>query len=482
MVPDQLSRRRYLQTTAVAALMTAGVGCQSNGDKTIEPTDAHPSETPDPAKTRSMAETGTKTDIPQIVQQYQDRFDAVVDIAAAGANLEGTEPINGIIDDHLGDDTLLYFPAGRYTLDQLQIHGKSNVGLVASPDEEVTIAPAAPIETIGNHFIDFRSVSNILLEGLTFDYTEKGYGGAVRVIASGDIVVRDLQTRGALPDQNRNGKHVAYRFDVRNPDSTGIVKRIVARDGGHKGGNGVGIYVGKDHAGSLTFRDCEIANFPNNGLYASAPGQTLDGYTGANGIVHVEGGSYENNNIANVRIGSTGSTVRDVTVVVDKVPPSPSPNKLNVRGIRLREREDLLVENCEIEIGANAGEGFGAISYHPQHGTSTVRNTEIRVDRDDYSAISATDSSNGGTEAPLRFDHVTVTGTATGGAAVEIADRSETEFQNCRIEQSGADRNGIVLINSRNCLVADSTIRVTGEPIVEENSTTSRRSLTIEDR
>ncbi|MFC7195146.1 hypothetical protein ACFQL4_11525 [Halosimplex aquaticum] len=293
-------------------------------------------------------------------------------------------------------------PDGRVRAPELRVRDVRNVGLASLPRDDAVIRPAVPRDDFREAFIDFRDVSDVLLEGITFDYTEPGYGGSLRLVTHGNFIARDLRTKGKLPDTDKSRKHVAYRFDVQDEEGIGLVERIVARDGGHDGGNGVGIFVGKDHAGTVTFRDCEVANFPNNGLYASAPGADYDGYRGANGAVHVRGGRYENNNIANIRIGSTGSTVRHATVVVDKVPPTISESDLNVRGIRLRARNGQVVEDCDIRIGEDAGEGFGAISYHPDHGSSTIKNTRIQVDRDDFSAIDATHANGGGTEAPSR--------------------------------------------------------------------------------
>ncbi|WP_246391651.1 twin-arginine translocation signal domain-containing protein [Halosimplex pelagicum] len=482
-----MSRRRFLKGTVAAALGVGAAGCGSNESEPTDREDAGtlidpdtPTDTPTATAEPTPTGTPTGTPIPEVVAEYGDQFDSIVNVVDAGADPEGSEPINDVLTDAIAEDTLVYFPAGRYALDYMEIEDVSGFGLVSIPHERTLLVPNGPVEEVGNHFIDFRGVGDILLDGLEFDFTESGVGGAIRTISEGNVVARNLRTHGKLPDRNKERKHVAYRFEVQNPEGKGLVERVVARDGGHDGGNGVGIYVGKDHAGSLTFRDCEIANFPNNGLYASAPGQTLDGYTGNNGDIHVRGGRYENNNIANVRIGSTGSTVKDVTVVVDRVPPSPSSSHLNVRGIRLRARSDQLVENCEVRIGPDAGKGFGAISYHPEHESSTIRDTTIRVDRDDFSAIDATDSSNGGSEAPLNFENVTVTGSAGGGAAVDIADRPETTLRNCRIEQSGADRRGIVFTDSENCAVIDSTIRVTGLPIETENASVDRRNLSIE--
>ncbi|WP_436926421.1 right-handed parallel beta-helix repeat-containing protein [Halosimplex amylolyticum] len=449
----------------------------------MEPTPT-PSETEtptDPAPTETEPSTPTPspspTPVPEIVERYGERYDSIVNVAqAAGDDASIDDVVATAINT---DDTLLYFPTGEYELSGLRVRNARNVGLASLPKEDAVIRPSVPRSELSEAFFDFREVADVLLEGLTFDYSESGYGGSVRVVTHGNFIARDLRTKGKLPDRDKSRKHVAYRFDVQDEEGIGLVERVVARDGGHDGGNGVGIFVGKDHAGTLTVRDCEIANFPNNGLYASAPGANYDGYRGANGAVHVRGGRYENNNIANVRIGSTGSTVRHVTVVVDKVPPTISEHDLNVRGIRIRARNGQVVEDCDIRIGEDAGEGFGAISYHPDHGSSTIKNTRIRVDRDEFSAIDATHANGGGTKAPLEFENVTISGTAAGGATVDITDRHETTFRNCEIEQTGDNREGIVFTDSEDCLVADSTIKVTGEPLEVNNSTVDRRDLTL---
>ncbi|MFC7138433.1 right-handed parallel beta-helix repeat-containing protein [Halosimplex aquaticum] len=481
MPAEERTRRGFLRAGIAAAVAAGLAGCRSDGEETVEPTPPETETPTDPAPTETEPSTPTPspspTPVPEIVERYGERYDSIVNVAQAAS---GDSSVGEVVAEGINtDDTLLYFPTGEYELPELRVRDVRNVGLASLPRDDAVIRPAVPRDDFREAFIDFRDVSDVLLEGITFDYTEPGYGGSLRLVTHGNFIARDLRTKGKLPDTDKSRKHVAYRFDVQDEEGIGLVERIVARDGGHDGGNGVGIFVGKDHAGTVTFRDCEVANFPNNGLYASAPGADYDGYRGANGAVHVRGGRYENNNIANIRIGSTGSTVRHATVVVDKVPPTISESDLNVRGIRLRARNGQVVEDCDIRIGEDAGEGFGAISYHPDHGSSTIKNTRIQVDRDDFSAIDATHANGGGTEAPLTFENVTITGKAAEGATVDIADRHGTTFRNCKIEQTGADREGIVFTNSEDCLVANSTIRVTGDPIELNDSTVDRKALTL---
>ncbi|MHC3379725.1 twin-arginine translocation signal domain-containing protein [Haloarcula sp. H-GB5] len=408
----------------------------------------------------------------------QSRFETVINAIAAGADPDGSKRVDSVLEGYTDDDTLIEFPEGTYRLGSLNVGPVRNFGLRAKPEARVLFEPATPASE-QQSLMAFEGVEDLLLEGLAFDFSRTGFGNTLRVIANGDFLVQDIGLRGQLPDQDRTTPHVGFRFDVRDPDATGVVRDVTAPDGGHQGGNGVGILVGKDHAGTLRFENCTVANFPNNGLYASAPGRSSQSYTGRDGVVHVKGGLYANNNIANVRLGSTGSTAHGVTVRVDSVPPHPSLEKLNVRGIRLRAQSGQFVSDCDITITSDAGPGFGAIVYHPDHGSSTVRNTTIHVDKDEYNAVRAVNGDSGGTEAPITLQNVSITGDAAGGTAVVIADRDRTVLRDCVIRQSGTRRDGIRFTNADRCLVTDSTIQVPGEPLSLVNSSVRKDRLTV---
>lgn len=405
------------------------------------------------------------------------RFENVVDIVEAGADSSGQDPINDVLQSVVEDNTAVVFPNGRYKIDQYELEDATNVGFVAETNANPTLVPAKPAAEIEDYmFIRIERVRDFLLEGFDFDYREDGYGGSIHIIADGDFTVRNVRVRGKMPDETLPNNPAAFRFEVRDKESSALIENLVARDGGHDGGNAVGMYVGRDHAGSMTFRDCVIENFPNNGLYASSPGRVSDG---SDGIVHVEGGLYKNNNIANVRIGSTGSTVRDVTIIVNKIPPSP-PGLLNARGLRLRGQSGQLVENCLIYIGKDAGAGFGALVLHSDTGRATIRNTTIQVDRDDTYAIHALDPGSNVGLLGSTFENVRITGSASFGHTVFINGRNGTQFKGCDVTQTGQGRNGFKFENSSDCKLTDSVIKVTGEAVETINSSLSTANLTVE--
>ncbi|MFC6728442.1 hypothetical protein ACFQDG_07290, partial [Natronoarchaeum mannanilyticum] len=145
-------------------------------------------------------------------------------------------------------------------------------------------------------------------------------------------------------------------------------------DGVVDGADGVGIYVGAEHAGTIEFVDCYVEDFSDNGLYASAPGGSYDDAEG--GRVIVEGGLYKNNNISNVRLGTDDSVAREVTMVHDADSP-PNDGVWNQRNLRIRQGgENILVENCDIYHDRG--------SYYPVElsplfdgGSGVIRNTRI---------------------------------------------------------------------------------------------------------
>ena len=452
----------------VGAAAASG-GCTLDGSDPGPPTETADSPATDTSGSDGDdRSTATPTALAAARERYGDRFESVVDATDAGIR-PGDGPIDEALTAALDDDRLVVFPGGSYGLRSVELTGYDNAGLVSAPGTRATLVPTADATAIDGLFARFLGVEDLLLSGFDLDFRARGAGGLVQV-RGGGFTVSDLRVRGRLPETVD-----AFMFEVSDESATGRVRRLVATDGGRAGGDSVGVYVDRAHAGELRLEDCRIANFPNNGLYASTPGAD----DGGAGPVHVRGGRYANNNIANVRLGSTGSTARGVEIVVDRTPPVPEDSSLNVRGLRLRGRSGQVVENCTIRIGSEAGKGFGALVVHPDNGAATVRNTEISVDRDDYRAINALPAAGDGETGPT-FENVTVTGSAGGGEAVAVAGRDGTTLQSCVVEQSGDGRTGLVFSESADCVVADSTIKVTGDPIRVEDASVERRNITTE--
>lgn len=139
------------------------------------------------------------------------------------------------------------------------------------------------------------------LENVLIDITASG--AQYRIIAKGDgWAIRNLGIKGSLDIEEKN-EPIAVQ--VTNPGASGIIENLYLGDGGAHGQTG--IYVLKDHAGELEIRQANVQGWPDNGIYASSPGNVEPhSYPGANGAVKIYD-SYASNNNVGFRIGSEGS-------------------------------------------------------------------------------------------------------------------------------------------------------------------------------
>lgn len=442
--PTGLRRRDLLATLTAAGGAGALAGCSlfgSNPDSTDTPT---PEGTPTPTDTTDPAAV-----------PHADEYETVVDLARAGADTTGAESIVPLLEEHVADDTLLYLPEGTYLMDEpWYLVDFADVGVVG-PD-----AVIVPPERFAGTLFAVGDGRGFLFEGVTFDFTAERTGARpIGALVDDDLVVRDVTVRGAQDvDQDM------MRFDVTTEEGTGLVERLRMRDGAAFDIPVTGCLVTGDSVGELTFRDCEIVGFPDNGLYASS----------ATGRVRVEGGYYANNAISNVRVGD-GAVISGAHVRVDYEEEVLE----NTRGIRLREGTDVLVENCTIEL-LRVPVSDGAITVSTGMREVTIRDTTIRVDANNVTGIlakSPSDRFEDGAATGVTAENVVVTGTAAGNDAIEIVDRDGSRLTGLCIHQTGDSRDGVRLLRSADNRIEDATIVVTGEALVLEDSTASTSGI-----
>ena len=452
-----MERRELLKRAGVGgAVGVTGIVAYDRLRDDGEPTDAGES-----APNDSDPPAGDDEEPPR----YANEFGTVVDVVRAGADPSGEEPIGDLLADRAGDDTLLSFPAGTYRFPRVELSGFDHLGIAAAGDERPTFrAPAGSCGDMGRH-ARFLDVTDFLLDGIDFDFRAEGAGGSVAVIAAGDAAVHDVTVEGSCRNQTS-----MFRMEIRNPDGTGVAENVRVRDDQDSTWM-TGAYVGEEHSGELTFRGCELSEFTDNGLYGSAPG--VEG--GGDGAVHTVDGRFENNNISNIRLGSTGSTARGDSVVVESAPDA---ERVNLRGIRFRRGSEQTVEDCEVRFGSAVRESFGAIVYHADNRGARVIDSHVTVDSDGVPAVRAfyaTDEAGG---APV-LEGLTIDGEARRGFAVDVEGRNGTSIRNCAIEQSGGNRDGIRLAYSEDCELVDSRVDVTGYPLILRDASVAIRNTTF---
>lgn len=433
-----MNRRTFLSTAATAASVSLA-GCP---DEVI--TSKPTARSPPPRR-----------DVP-----YREQYGSVVDLAAAGADVNGSEPIDRVLRRAVDDDTLVFVPPGRYRLAELwELSAFENLGLVG---DGATIVPPKGYDdylfALGRPGV----ASGLRFEGFTFDFRHRGTGArAIQARVDDGLVVRDVTVRG-----RQDSDAGVTRFDVTGRDGRGTVTRLDIPDGGKPGTVSTGCLVGPTSTGHITFEDCHIAGFPDNGLYASP----------AAGRVTVRGGTYANSGVANVRV-SGPSLVEGVTVRCDRSVPGIS----NMRGIRVRGGAGTVVRNCTLELEAVNGSD-GAISLSATTGPVRVEDTEVRIDADRVPALRAKPpTAYEGRERPaVECRGLSVTGTAARGSAIRLTGRPGSTLEGLCVHQTGRARDGVLLERSGSTRVAGA-VSVTGRRLVVENSVHVVRSLSAVD-
>lgn len=404
-----------------------------------------------PVKPNGNVGERQQADIP-----YADRYSSVVNLAEAGADTGAGVPIDDVLHGAIDDDTLVFFPPGRYRLDsELQLPSFEHVGMFG---RNATIVPrkgqAGYLFAIGRP----GKARGFRFEGFTFDFRAAGTGPrAIQARIDDGLIVRDVAVRGRQDTDSG-----VTRFDVTSKDGTGEVTRLRIPDGGKPTTVSTGCLVGPASTGHITFTDCHIAGFPDNGLYASP----------ATGKVTVQGGTYANSGVANVRV-SAPCLVKGVTVRCDRSVEGIT----NMRGIRIRGGAGAVIRNSTVKF-QKVTHSDGAIVLADETGPATLRNTTVQIDTDGIPALLAKSPSSykGNAKPGIEAQGLTITGSAAEAATVEIFGRPASSLDDICIKQTGANRDGILLHGSGNSRISGS-ISVPDQRLILQRSPNVRRSL-----
>ncbi|WP_049900358.1 hypothetical protein [Halococcus agarilyticus] len=420
------------------------------------------------------------------------RFKRTVDMVAdAGCDPTGEEPCGAKIRAAADDYTLLKFPPGEYLVTKTTyIENKTNLGFLGEGDARFRVPT-----NFNEKALVVDDGTGLLFEGIDIDQRADGATPALHLGTDDDLRVHDVELLGqgihpkSIPKGEpgyspgpgaENGNPHALDFFypiVRSADGTGLVTDVVANNHGLMGtynaGNGrSGIWVGIQHKGTITFRRCRIEEFGSNGTYTSR----------TNGVVQFEDGVHRNNDNNQLRIGSPGSYAEGMILSVD-ADESGSPNPyeaLNYRGARIEmgrmnDRTDVAIRDCNISIRSTPHSGGGVVAESTAS-EFRVENTRIGIEADGVRGILGKEPDGGGNYSPPAEPHTatirntSVTGSANGNAAIELENRPKSVVDTCCIHHEGDSRNGVHLDGSDNCTVRDSTIDVTGEPVVRDGT------------
>ncbi|WP_435361986.1 hypothetical protein [Haloarchaeobius sp. DFWS5] len=437
---DGATRRRLLRHVGSTAVLASLAGCGSVDEANI----SHPSPVAPASPLPPVAPASS-------LAELDDQYGSVVDLGRVGANTSGVSSVVSLLEEHAGDDTLLHLPKGRYLFDRmwavdsfsnLGIHG--NGAIIVPPDGYTD----KPLLSLGG----FGGSSDLRIDGLNFDFRDsETEPSPIFAFVEDGLRVTNVHVVGT-------GKRV--RFEVMEAGGTGRVERLLLPDGGTDEVFDPGCFVSSHNRGELTFRDCYIARFPNNGLYASK----------STGPVRVIGGTYENNDISNVRVGRD-ALVKSVTVRCV----SPTRTPTNMRGVWAHGPRTV-IDECEVYLKDVPVSDGGMVLKD----STTVRDSDIVVDGTDAAAIhgkdpdqSAAATAGRPTRDRSRFVGVQIDGDASGGSGVTVINHDGCLFDDVTIRQPGRNQDGIRFHHVNDAVVRRSHIEVGGEPIVLVDSTVS---------
>ena len=263
--------------------------------------------------------------------------DNIIDLGEKG--LQPGDVIDAYLKEYVRDDNQVRIPEGTYHLTQELSFNAANASIVG--------------------------MGEVVLD--------RGDGHASRILinTAGDFAVWNITLKGKGGPLHGGGINPS----AIHPDATIVIRNYKNNDGAEIGTSS-GMFVGRGHAGTLFLINVEIAGFPDNGLYGSAPATSL----GGGGVIHLIGGLYRNNNVTNVRVGSDNSTIRYVVSIQDDIAPYDSRTESVVqRGFWPQQAgQNLLIENCDFINKRNAAgillAAFGGTT------SGTIRNVRILND------------------------------------------------------------------------------------------------------
>lgn len=299
----------------------------------------------------------------------EDEYRTVVDVVEAGADPSGSESVSPVLQDVIGDDTLLKFPPGRYYMDeQVRESGADNVGLVG---DDATLVPADYYDFDGPQYRLFRlgtyydPARDIRIKNLEVDQRADDTGiRAFHVSASDGLFVKNIDVIG----RHDSGTWGPALFRITDASGSGHVNGFRLSDGadwqtqtpGDLWRGPTGILV-NNHSGSLRLEHCIVRNYPDNGLYVTGDGS-----------VSVVRGLFQNSGPVNVRIGADRATVAGTEFVTDQR----SPNYLAQIPLRFDYANHVEVRDVSVDLTAPNGD---AIQFLDDVDDATVSDTDIDI-------------------------------------------------------------------------------------------------------
>jgi hypothetical protein len=431
------SRRAFLAGIGSTTTATLAAGSSSAADVVADRSEEGREGTGFSDETRLIGDSEPGRGSGRRRQRVRPRFDVTLDaVSDLGCDPTGAQPCDRALEAGLAaiesSRVQVRFPPGTYRLESRQrFAGYDAFGLVGSGTGEGEGKEESEAETrfvcpagYQREWFRIERVGAFVFSGIDWDIRAPSCGPAVVARADRSLLIEDVEVLGrGAGDENLLMPRVG------SPDGVGVIRRFVARDGGVLGRRRIGVWVGPENGGVLRFEACQLEEFPNNGIYASA----------SKGAIEVLGGTYRNSDISQLRLSGPGCLVRGTLVAVDTREydgPRSAGKYRNPRGIwweaKRRRATGGRIEYTTVSV--RRGPSVGAVVIAKNGGAITVSRTAIEADAADTHGIFAYEPTGGHYEVPprpwrVRLNYVHVYG-ASSAPSIEIEGRPASNVTN----------------------------------------------------
>lgn len=284
--------------------------------------------------------------------------------------LSDGDQIDTYLNDHWAPDTHITIPGGTYTISDRSLLNTDHWSQDAIIEGE---------------------------EGATVEIQQPEVAAHVRwLMDGGDLVVRNLRFTGKVA--NSSNPYTENWTEQASAGSFVKFEELEFPDGSNTDTRAKGMVVdpastSATHEGEAWFINCQFEEWADNGLYASYPGES-----GAGGSTHVRGGMYRNNNIANIRLGGHGDSLKQATSIVDdaNAVPFSSNGYQATRCLRVSgDGDNIDISGLDCTATATLDDWIRPLDFEPPTdgaGSGTLSDTRIETSITAYPAIRDADA------------------------------------------------------------------------------------------
>jgi hypothetical protein len=405
-------------------------------------------------------------------------FDRVVNATTDLGIADGDRVDNALGAAAKEEGTLVQFPPGEYLVRSEIYLRADNFGIESTTGnrEDVVFKPVSG--TSPTMFRPTNDNSGFYVGSVTLDRRDEWDSSMslMRGNFSDKVYITDILVNGWAP---KGGEQLLI-FNINDSSGSALVDGITRRGPSQFPDypeTTITIFNGRSTVGTVTYRNLEIHNATESGIYAGK----------AHGIIRVEDSYFKNCAHSAVRVTGSNSWIKNTTIVMDLDDLHPDAMTVNPEGIEFNrgiwvqsakfDHAGPLIEDCEIIIN-NAGDGIAGILSHSDTGGPEIRNTRIECDQDDIWPVLVQNESTrkAGKPYEVLLDGLSVTGSGSGKPAVEIRGRDGTTVRNSCIQMPNGD--GILFDGTSNGTIEDTNVNVGGKATMFENADITTTNLT----